>query len=234
MKVLGRELADSFSRFWEEFSPEIAVSADEIEMGLSTVFGDQGADAIAPYEPRWMSLPDDDLAYHVAHELTHQIMVSRKYPKTMRGMGYPPDSAEARVGEDLEEMVLHPSLEAILEPFGFRHDFILDRMAEGAMGGLSSAPVPEYGTPWHFTWAIRYCLLHMELPHRLWTPIETIYAERAPEATALGRELLDIMLDAGWGSRERALDAMARTRDCLGLDVQQKVLVLDTESGRIL
>ena len=204
-------------------------------MGLSTVFGDQGADATAPYAPRWMSLPDDDLAYHVAHELTHQVMVSRKYPKTMRGVGYPPDSAEARVGEDLEEMVLHPSLEAILEPFGFRHEFILNRMAEGAMGGISSAPVPEYGTPWHFH------LGHPVLPsphgtsaQRLWTPIETIYAERAPEAAALGRELLDIMLDVGWGSRERALDAMTRTRDCLGLDVQQKVLVLDTASGRIL
>ena len=152
----------------------------------------------------------------------------------MRGVGYPPDSAEARVGEDLEEMVLHPSLEAILEPFGFSHEFILNRMAEGARGGLGSAPVPEYGTPWHFTWAIRYCLLRMEFPRSLWTPIETIYAERAPEAAALGRELLDIMLDVGWGSRERALDGMTRARDCLGLDVQQKVLVLDTASGRIL
>ena len=234
MKVLGRELVEPFSRFWEEFSPELPVSENEIEEGLGTVFGDQGADATAPYEPRWMSLPDDDLAYHVAHELTHQVMVSRKYPKTMRGMGYPPDSAEARVGEDLEEMVLHPSLEAILEPFGFSHEFILHRMAEGASGGLSSAPAPEYGTPWHFTWAIRYCLLRMELPHHLWTPIETIYDERAPESTSLGRELLEIMLDTGWGSRARALDAMVRTRDCLGLDVQQKVLVLDTDTGRIL
>ena len=234
MKVLGRELVDPFSRFWEEFSPELAVTADQIENGLGTVFGDQGADATAPYEPRWMSLPDDDLAYHVAHELTHRLMEARQYPKTMRGMGYPPDSAEARVGEDLEEMVLHPSLEAILEPFGFSHEVILNRMSEGARGGLSSAPVPEYGTPWHFTWAIRYCLLKMELPGYLWTPIETIYAERAPEATALGRELTDIMLDVGWGSRGQALDAMVRTRDCVGLDVQGKVLVLDAATGRVL
>ena len=234
MKVLGRELADPFTEFWDEVSLELRVGADDIERGLSSIFGDQGADATVPYAPRWTSLPDDDLAYHVAHELTHRLMEARQYPKTMRGVGYPPDSAEARVGEDLEEMVLHPSLEAILEPFGFRHEFILNRMAEGAMGGLSSAPVPEYGTPWHFTWAIRYCLLRMELPRRLWTPIESIYAERAPEATALGRELLDIILDVGWGSREQALEAMARTRDCLGLDVQDKVLVLDTASGRIL
>ena len=234
MKVLGRELADPFTEFWEEFSPELTVAESDIENGLSTVFGDQGADATAPYEPRWMSLPDDDLAYHVAHELTHQVMVFRKYPKTMRGVGYPPDSAEARVGEDLEEMVLHPSLEAILEPFGFSHEFILGRMAEGARGGLSSAPVPEYGTPWHFTWAIRHCLLRMELPRHLWTPVETIYTERAPEAAALGRELLDIMLEVGWGSREQALAAMVRTRDCLGLDVQDKALVLDTDTGRVL
>lgn len=42
------------------------------------------------------------------------------------------------------------------------------------------------------------------------------------------------MLEVGWGSRERALEAMTRTRDCLGLDVQDKVLVLDTDTGRIL
>ena len=234
MRVLGRELVDPFTEFWEEYSPELPVVESDVEKGLSTVFGDQGSDATAPYEPRWMSLPDDDLAYHAAHELTHQVLLARRYPKTMRGMGYPSDSAEARVGEDLEEMVIHPSLEIILEPFGFRHEFILKRMAEGAMGGLSSAPAPEYGTPWHFTWAIRYCLLKMELPLHLWTPIENIYVERARDATALGRELLEIMLDVGWGSREQALEAMTRTRDCLGLDVQDKVLVLDTDSGRIL
>ncbi len=234
MRVLGRELADPFTEFWEELAPELPVVESDVEKGLSAVFGDQGADATAPYEPRWMSLPDDDLAYHVAHEITHQVLLNRKYPKTMRGMGYPPGSAEARVGEDLEEMVLHPSLETILEPFGFRHEFILNRMSEGAMGGLASAPVPGYGTPWHVTWAIRYCLLRMELPLYLWTPIENIYSERAPDAMALGRELLEIMLEVGWGSREQALEAMTRTRDCLGLDVQDKVLVLDTGSGRIL
>ena len=234
MKVLGRVLADPFTEFRQELAPELTVVESDVENGLSTVFGDQGADATAPHEPRWMSLPDNDLAYHVAHELTHQILLSRKYPRTMRGVGYPPGSAEARVGEDLEEMVLHPALETILEPFGFSHEFILKRMAEGAMVGLASAPVPEFGTPWHFTWAIRYCLLKMELPLYLWTPIENIYLERAPDATALGRELLEIMLEIGWGSRELALEAMTTTRDCLGLDVQDKILVLDTASDRIL
>ena len=234
METLGRQLADPFDAFWEEFSPELSVTAEEIERGLSSVFGDQGADLSAPYPPRWMSLPDDDLAYHVAHELAHRVMVARQYPKTMRGVGYPPDSAEARVGEDLEEMALHPSLESLLEPFGFRRDFILRTMADGAARGLSSAPVPEYGTPWHFTWAIRHCLLRMELSHALWTPIETIYADRAPRAAALGRELFDVVADTGWGSRELALEAMVRARDSLGLDVQGKVLVLDPATGRII
>ncbi len=202
MQVLGRELVDPFTEFWESVSQELKVDPDAIERGLGTVFGDQGVEFSAS-APRWMSLPDDDLAYHVAHELTHMLMRERGYPKTMRGIGYPPDSAEARIGEDLEEMVLHPSLESILEPFGFRHDFIIRNMASGALQGLQSAPVPEYGTPWHFTWAIRFCMLQMELPLELWTPLEAVYVERARAVTDLGRELLNIVVDVGWGTPER-------------------------------
>ena len=73
----------------------------------------------------------------------------------------------------------------------------------------------------------------MELPHTLWTPLETLYAERAPDAARLGQELRAAMENAGWGTPERALAAMARTRDLLGLDVQDKVLVLDTATGRV-
>ncbi len=233
MRVLGRDLVDPFTEFWEAVSHELPVDSDSIERGLSSVFGDQGVEFAGTATPRWMSLPDDDLAYHVAHELTHTLMREQGYPKTVRGIGYPPDSAEARVGEDLEEMVLHPSLESILEPFEFRHDFIVGNMASGAMRGLRSAPVPEYGTPWHFTWAIRFCMMQMELPLELWSPLEIIYTERAPAAAALGRELVRILTDAGWGSPEKALDAMIRTRDALGLDVQDKVLVLDPATGRI-
>ena len=233
MRVLGRDLVDPFTEYWEAISHELPVDPDEIERGLSSVFGDQGVEFFTPAMPRWMSLPDDDLAYHVAHELTHTLMRERGYPKTMRGVGYPPDSAEARVGEDLEEMVLHPSLESILEPFEFRHDFIVRNMASGALRGLQSAPVPEYGTPWHFTWAIRYCMLQMELPLELWSPLEIMYAERAPAASGLGRELVSILTDTGWGSPEKALDAMVRTRNALGLDVQDKVLVLDAATGRV-
>ena len=233
MQVLGRELVHPFSKFWETVSDELPVDSDAIERGLSTVFGDQGVEFAGP-APRWMSLPDDDLAYHVAHELTHTLMRERGYPKTVRGIGYPSDSAEARIGEDLEEMVLHPSLETILEPYGFRHDFIVSNMASGALQGLQSAPVPEYGTPWHFTWAIRFCMLQMELPLELWTPLESVYVERAPAVAALGRELLNIVVDVGWGTPEKALDAMVRTRDALGLDVQDKVLVLDSSTGHIV
>ena len=232
MRVLGRGLVDPFDEFWSAFSPEIPIPEDVIERGLGVVFGDQGMETAGPV-PRWMSLPDDDLAYHVAHELAHILLRARGYPKTMRGVGYPPDSAEARVGEDLEEMVLHPSLERVLAPFGFRRDFMLGVIASNAMAGLSSAPVPEYGSPWHFTWAIRFCMLQMELPPDAWSGLEALYFERAPTAASLGQELFDIMVSVGWGSRGRALEAMVRTRDALGLDVQDKILVLDPTTGRI-
>lgn len=234
MRVLGRGLVEPFSAFWEAYEAEVGVDTEHLERGLSTVFGDQGAELAAPNPPRWMSLPDDDLAYHVAHELAHRVLVARGYPKTVRGAGYPPDSAEARVGEDLEEMVLHPSLHALLEPFGFSRDFILRNMAQGALNGVSNAPIPEYGSPWHFTWAIRYCLLQMELPLALWKPLEIAYRERAAAAASLGRELVDIMVRTGWGSREQAMEAMVQTRDVLGLDIQDKVLVLDPVSHSIV
>lgn len=234
MKALGRPLAAPFDAFWDAFADEIPVGAEDVERGSSRVFGDQGADLTAPAAPRWLSLPDDDLAYHAARELALRLMESRGYPRTVRGAGYPADSAEARVGADLAEMVLAQSLNAILAPFGFRRDFILRTMADGALGGLRSAPVPEYGSPWHFTWAIRHCLLATELPEPLWTPIEALYERRAPRAAALGRELRGILGEIGRGGRERALEAMVKARDALALDVQGKVLVLDPVSGDVL
>ena len=234
MKTLGRPLVAPFDLFWERFADSMPASADHVERGLSPVFGDQGADKTAPDMPRWMSLPDDDLAWHVARELALRLMESWGYPQTVRGAGYPPDSAEARVGADLAEMVLNPSINAILAPFGFRRDFILRTMADGALNGLRAAPVPPRGSPWHFTWAIRHCLLALELPDPLWTPIEALCDRRAPHAAELGRELIQIMRETGWGSRESALEAMIKTRDALALDVQDKVLVLDPVSGRTL
>ena len=67
------------------------------------------------------------------------------------------ESAEARIGGDLEELVLHPPLEQALREAGFRWDFIKTRLMESALGGIANSPPPEFGTPWHFTWAVRYC-----------------------------------------------------------------------------
>ena len=184
MKALGRDLAAPFDAFWDALADDLPASADDVERGSSAVFGDQGADATAPAAPRWASLPDDDLAWHVAREVAMRLLESRGYPQTVRGAGYPPDSAEARVGADLAEMVLNPSLHDILAPFGFRRDFILRTMADGALNGISAAPVPRYGSPWHFTWAIRHCLLAMELPAPTWAPIAALYDARAPRAAA--------------------------------------------------
>ena len=231
MEVLGRELVAPFNQFWEFFADEIPVDAAQVSSGHSAVFGDQGADLAAPHLPLWMSLPDNDLAYHVAHELTHLVMAERNYPRTARGVGFPEDSAEARVGADLEEMVLHPALEKLIAPFGFENTFILERMASGAFNGLRSAPLPERGTPWFFTWAIRFCELQIELPPRLWAPVESIYQERTSAARDLGIELFDIMQDVDWGTREQALEALIRSRDTLGMRIDDRILILDPATG---
>ena len=81
MKTLGRRLVAPFDLFWERFADSMPVSADHVERGSSLVFGDRSADAAAPDMPRWMSLPDDDLAYHAARELTLRLMESWGYPK---------------------------------------------------------------------------------------------------------------------------------------------------------
>lgn len=232
MKVLGRELVAPFDAFWESFAQEIPVDPAVVSSGGSEVFGDQAVDSTAPGLPLWMSLPDPDLAYHVAHELTHLVMAHRNYPRTVRGPGFPADSAEARVGGDLEEMVLHPALETLIEPFGFDNSFILERMASGALKGLQTAPVPEYGTPWFFTWAIRYCELQAELPHHLWTPVEAIYRERVSAVCDLGAELFEIVRTVGSGSRDQCLEALIRCRDTLGMRVDARILVLDPASGK--
>ena len=167
------------------------MTVEQIEQRHSSVFGVQGIDLVTPDPPPpWMELPDDDLAYHVAHELTHIVLRQRGFPKTGRGTPYGEDSAEARIGGDLEEMVLHSPLEKLLLPFGFNHDYIRARMLEGAMNGMvrSPVPVPEPGTPWSFTWAIRYCELQLELVPEQWDGLEAIYKERAPGVYDLGEE----------------------------------------------
>ena len=191
-------------------------------------------DLSAPKMPEWTSLPDDDLSYHVAHELTHIVMKERGFPRSGRGPQYPEDSAEARVGGDLEELVLHPALETLIYPFGFKKEVLQARMLEGAMNGLARSPVPDRGTPWFFTWAIRYCELRLELPARHWQRLRSIYDSRSSEVCELGEELVAIMDEVGCGTREQALDAMVRVRDTLGMKVDDRVLVIDPIGGRVL
>ena len=234
MKVAGREIAPPFDEFWRTFEEEIGIPAECVEQGLSTVFGSQGIDVTAPKMPAWTSLPDDDLAHHVAHELTHKLLRHRGYPKTGRGRRFHEDSAEARIGADLEEMVLHPPLDELMLPFGFKGDFIQARMLSSALTGLANSPAPELGTPWFFTWAIRYCGLQLELDGDRWCGLEEAYSRSSRRVSALGEELVTIMRDVGWGTREQALEAMVSVRDTLGLKVDDRVLVLDGLTGDIL
>ena len=230
MEVLGRRLADPFDAFWEQYGPEISASVEHIEEGHSSVFGDLGADRSAPDEPAWAGLPGDDLAYHVAHELAHLLLRARSYPIVAPGSDIPPGSEAARVGGDLQEMIDHAALSEILGPFGFRNDFILERTAGGAARGLSSSPVPEPGTAWFATWAIRYCDLSRDLGPERWAPIKAVYRERAPDAADLGERIIAIVEARGCGSPGKALWAMLQAREALDID-PQVVRVIDPAGG---
>ena len=235
MRVLGRELPPPFDEFWQRFEDEIPVPVEHIGAGHSVVFGDQGYDLSAPNLPAWAGLPDDDLAYHVAHELYHIVQRHRGYPRTVRGRQYPPDSVEARIGADLEEMILHPPLEELLRgELGFTNDFIRTRMLQGALHGVANGPAPEYGTPWFTTWAIRYCELQIILNSEEWTELQAVFKDRSPQVTRLGEEMTAIMNEIGWGTPEQALQSLVAVRDSLGLQVNQIVLVMDPLTGDIL
>lgn len=235
MKILGRQLPAPFDEFWERFESEIPVAVENIEAGHSVVFGDLGYDLSAPDLPEWAALPDDDLAYHVAHELYHIVQRQRGYPKTVRGRQYPADSVEARIGGDLEELILHPPLEELLRgELGFRNDFIRERMLRGALNGVGSSPTPQYGTPWFTTWAIRYCELQFTLTAQEWAELGALFRARSPQVARLGEELAGIVRDVGWGTREQALEALVGARDSLGLQVNGIVLVMDLATGEIL
>ena len=188
MEVLGRRLEDPFDSFWERYGPEIPASVEHIEAGHSSVFGDLGADRSAPDEPAWAGLPAADLAYHVAHELAHLLLRGRTYPVAVPGTDEPPGSGTARVAGDLQEMIDHAALAEILGPFGFQNDHILDRTARGASRGLSSSPVPEPGTAWFATWAIRYCDLSRDLGPERWRRLRpcTVIRHRTLQSLANG------------------------------------------------
>lgn len=234
MRILGRELPPYFEEYWDTISKEIDVPVEYIEEAHSAIFGDKGYDVTAPDLPDWMDLPDEDLAYHVAHELTHMAFRSRGYPKTVRGTHYPIDSAEARIGGDLEELIFHPPLEQTLRGAGFRWEFINERLVETVLQGISSSSPPEFGTPWFFTWAIRYCELKMELSLQQWSQLYGAFKTTSQGVVDLGEELADIIREVGWGTREQALEALIKVRDSLGLKVNEVVLVLDPISGKIL
>ena len=197
MRVAGREVAPPFDAFWKTLGQEIGIPAEYVEEGSSAVFGSQGIDATAPEMPAWTALPVDDFANHVAHELTHLLLRRRGFPKTGRGSRFPEDSAEARIGADLEEMVLHPPVDELMLPFGFKRDFIQARMVSGALAGLAKGPAPVSGTPWFFTWAIRYCGLQLELEGDQWRRLEETYRRSSRRVCALGEELVTIMRDVG-------------------------------------
>ena len=180
-----------------------------------------------------MSLPDSDLAYHVAHELTHRVLAARGYPRTVRGAGYPEDSAEARIGADLEEMVLHPPLESLLQPFGFTHHFIQRTWQPARCVGSSRRRS-----------GIRVSLaLHVGYPLLSSTVGPAAGTVAAAGDCILGpRSRSDQTRQGAGGDNDRSRlgkpgtgpPGMIRARDTLALDVQDKVLVLDAVTGRVL
>ena len=117
-----------------------------------------------PMSRRGQACQTTTLAYHVAHELAHMLLRARDYPVASPGADVPPSPEAARVSGDLQgDDRSRRAVSEILGPFGFSNDFILDRTAAGAAQGLSSSPVPEPGTAWFATWAIRYCDLSRDL-----------------------------------------------------------------------
>ena len=116
---------------------------------------------------------------------------------TNRGPQYAPNSHEARVGGDLEEMVGHPGMERILAPLPFDKSHIQQKLFEGARSGLENAPIPTQGGLWWVTWAMRFCELQFLLTEPMWLRLEVVYDGRCPDIAAKGRELVDVMLCRG-------------------------------------
>ena len=227
MKVLGRELVPPFDAFWERFAPEIDIPVDQIEQGHRAVFGSESYREGSAELPRWMELPKEALAYHVAHELTHLVLRRRGFPMSIRGPQYSEDSPEARVGGDLEEMISHPCLDEILKPLPFDREHIQQHLFDGARRGLETSPIPTFGTPWWITWTMRFCELRFLLPPQRWVRLEVVYDGRCPGISQKGRELVDIMVEEGFQTPDQALQAMIQSRDSLGLKEGQRCLILD-------
>jgi len=231
MKVLGHPLPQPFDDFWARLGPEISVPENLIALAHHSVFRDQAWDPDFPDDlPTWLSLPPGPLAYHVAHELTHILLLRRGYPRSIRGLPYSSDSEEARIGGDLEEMLHHHALEAVLQPFPFERWHIQDHLFNTASSGLETAPVPKPGSFWWATWALRYCELQFHLPPDRWQPIQDTYHRRCQDIAAKGQELAATIDSVGCNTPDKALQAMIKVRDALGLEEGQVCLVLDPRS----
>ena len=222
MRVLGRELVQPFDLFWGRFGTELGTPAHLVEEGRREVFGAESyqgpsGDVSEQSLPRWMGLPDGPLSYHVAHELTHLVIRKRGFPVSVRGLEYGESSPEARVGGDLEEMVSHHVLEEMLTGYPFDRSHIQSHLFSSAVSGLEASPVPDSGTLWWATWAIRFCELQFLLPQRQWLRLEVVYDGRCPDIADKGRELIHIMDREGVQTPEHALRAMIAARDTLGL-----------------
>lgn len=231
MKVLGRNLVDPFSEFWNDIEEDLSISYNEIKSGSEKVFGDQYFDPKTPVRPRWLILPDHDLAYHVAHEITHLLLKSKGFPSVGRGIRYPENSEEARVGSDLEELVVHQSLEWIINKYKFSRDFILETMYEGAKSGLLSTEAPEYGTPWFFTWAIRYAELAITLSASNWEILQDIYTSKSSDIVSLGEELRSLIFQMDPGTIDSVMETLLLCRNLLGLGVDDRLLIIDNRTG---
>ena len=231
MKVLGRDLIDEFTCFWSDIRDELDITEADINSGKHVVFGDQSIESHAGDYPGWMELPDRDLAYHVAHEVAHQLLRKRGYPRIARGTMYGPESSEARVGGDLEELVIHIPLDCLLRGYGMSPKVIVERMFTGTMKGICNSPVPEYGTPWFFTWAIRYAELSRTLTCAQMEEVDSIFKQRSNDVRSLGKEILEILEGFSDWSPSITKDAMIACRDILGLGVDERVLVVDGRDG---
>ena len=107
-------------------------------------------------------------------------------------------------------------------------------MTQGALTGLKNNPAPPQGTPWFYTWAIRYSELKLTFGDDRWSSIDTLYDERSPGTRELGERILAIIDDVGTSTPEQSLKAMVNIRDMLGFELDGSILIVDPIQSRII
>ena len=227
MHILGRNLITPFTNFWEDHASELNLSIGLINKGDPSIFGTETPVKSIEQTPSWLNLPDGALSYHVAHELTHIIMTKRGFPSTVRGPQYKINSPEARAGSDLQEMILHPGLENILEPYDFNRTHIRQHLFEGARKGLEESPTPKTGTLWWVTWTCRFAELFHLLTREQWIRLEVVYEGRCPDIAAMGNKLISIMKEEGFQTASQAIRSMISARNILRLHKNSQCFVLN-------